>query len=405
MGIQKTLRSRPPLFWIVNAIAVVIALLFITVLCVYFMSAEKEIVRAYKTGQRLRFELSTMRVEGEMRDLTKKPPSPPVSAPAAPAVKADVVPVPPANAPLLSETHSPALVRTSERSLSPAPREDLLTPSPVGLIPATNKDGITPSAYYAKPVSVPAKIPRIAIIVSGLGQKTELTEKALQLPENFSLAISPYAHNSIAWAQNARNLGFETYAELALETADYPSRDVGPLGLLGANSTDENAKRLYATLSQFPGFTGVLAPANETFSSYKTQLFPFIGEIHSHGLFLLCADSNSGFGQVIAARKMVRGVCADRILHQEFSETSLQEGLDALEQRAKNEGAAFGYVQASALSLPLLAEWGTALAAKGIMLVPASNLVPEQIIDIPLDAKAEKKDEKTKSENKEPAHE
>src|SRR5579871_2983732 len=104
-----------------------------------------------------------------------------------------------------------------------------------GQVPRVALDGTRPLAAYARPAaekSADPKMPRIALVVTGLGISSSATADALKLPGAVSLAFAPYGSDLDAVASRARGEGHEILLQVPMEPFDYPDNDPGPQTLL-----------------------------------------------------------------------------------------------------------------------------------------------------------------------------
>ncbi|MGE0754444.1 MAG: divergent polysaccharide deacetylase family protein, partial [Alphaproteobacteria bacterium] len=169
-----------------------------------------------------------------------------------PANQSDVPAVLPAtagNAPLLGAP----LPDMSPSESQPADINSLLQEdSKEGKIPVVAADGTKAWKYYARPFSRNSREPMIAIVVTGLGNNSQVTQHAIGLPENVTLGFSPYSKQMDEWNKSARLTGHEVMLELPMEPVDYPSTDPGPYGLMLGQGVQENERRLRWLMSRMP---------------------------------------------------------------------------------------------------------------------------------------------------------
>ena len=155
---------------------------------------------------------------------------------------------------------TPDHLRSSSAPTGQRPQNGLIEQSKFGPLPKRSTDGRSPALAYARAgLTAADTMPRIAILVTGLGINQRLSERAVQkLPPEISLAFSAYGRRLPKLVGKARNLGHELMLQVPLEPHDYPESDTGPQTLLVANSAQENRPRLHWSLGRFEGYFGVV---------------------------------------------------------------------------------------------------------------------------------------------------
>jgi hypothetical protein len=139
--------------------------------------------------------------------------------------------------------------RQSKRSVQVVPA--LLEKGPHGALPKISPDGRAAWRVYGRPHNARDRRPRIAVIITGLGLKRDVTESAIDdLPGVVSLAFSVYGRNLKALAASARKAGHEVLVTLPLETAEDSGHDPGPRALAASLSTGKNRDRLHWITNQ-----------------------------------------------------------------------------------------------------------------------------------------------------------
>ena len=310
--------------------------------------------------------------------------TPPAAEPTpAPAAVEEVHPVEPAPAPAPAEaTPQPTTEAPAAETPAPAaPAEAQLAPvqtkTAAGIIPIIAADGTQPWQYFSKQAPAVNGKPRIAVVLYGLGQARLATEAALALPAGVTLSFSPYSRELAEWSQRASGAGHETLLDLPMETERYPAMDPGPYGLLNALPSAENYKRLEAVMARMAGYVGLLMPLKETVSNNTAAIASLVSSIKKHGVILLGSENEAAMPFSEAAIRSTTPILhADLVLDARIQETHIQGQLALLEQLAKKQGFALAIGRSFPVTVEQVAEWTRTLDAKGIELVPLTNLVP-----------------------------
>ncbi|HEU0071676.1 MAG TPA: divergent polysaccharide deacetylase family protein [Alphaproteobacteria bacterium] len=299
------------------------------------------------------------------------PPAQEAARPPEPAIPAP----PPSTA--IPETRVP--VPTIE-GLAPVPDNALVERTAEGPLPKIGADGRKPWQVYARPFDAADKRPRIALIISGLGQSAAATEAAIQrLPGGITLAYTAYARNLQQWVELSRAAGHEVMLNLPMEPVGYPANDPGPYTLLTSLSEAENRARLNWLMSRMTGYVGLVNVMGSRFTVEAGPLQPVLGDLNKRGL--LFVDSRASLSSV--AGKMAGDMKLPRALNNRFIDTKaarddIDRQLEELEKTARSEGVALGIGAPYPVTIERVARWALELNDKGIALAPVSAVVDRQ---------------------------
>ncbi|WP_094452640.1 divergent polysaccharide deacetylase family protein [Niveispirillum lacus] len=268
-------------------------------------------------------------------------------------------------------------------TLNPSRNDQLLERLRVGRVPRVAPDGTAAWQYYARPFPQEDKRPRIAIVVTGLGQSETATHAAIdRLPGAVSFAFTPSSENLQAKVDEARAKGHEVLLSVPMQPLGYPANDPGPNTLLSNLSDEENARRLEATLAAFTGYVGVTSKT-DTGTDFLTQRDSLRGvllQVQRRGLIFLDLWQVSGSKAAAVSKELS--------LPRAFSDLQIDRipsgiGIDAqlaqLERLAQANGVAVGFAEVSnPVSLDRLAIWSAGLRDRGIVLAPVTAVVNRQ---------------------------
>ena len=272
----------------------------------------------------------------------------------------------------------PPLPEEKQVALAPAPQADLVSDGPEGPLPVIAPDGRMAWQVYARPFELPdPKVPKIAVIIGGLGLSQAATEAAIQqLPGAISLAFVPYARDLEGWIAQARAAGHEVLLELPMEPFDYPNNDPGPHTLLTTLDSDENLTRLDWLLSRFTGYVGVTNFMGAKFTASADSMEPILAELNDRGLLYLDskATRNSVAGDITAELEMP-SVVSNKFIDRVASRVAIDARLFELERIAKSSGTAVGIGFPYPVTVERVSEWARALRQKRYALAPLSAVV------------------------------
>jgi polysaccharide deacetylase 2 family uncharacterized protein YibQ len=260
--------------------------------------------------------------------------------------------------------------RPSARGADPS----LVEHSSFGPLPRISPDGRRPREVYARrSAAVPAGVPRVVIVVGGLGLSQTATQNAIDvLPEEVTLAFAPYGSSLQRWVNEAHEDHHEVLLQIPMEPMNYPQENPGEHTLL-VSEGNSNREDLHWILSRMTGYAGVMNHLGARFTADDRALLPFLGEIGERGLFYL-DDSSSprSLAKDVGAALQVPVLTADRIIDLSRSDADVESGLSALEATARTRGLAIGIASAFPASVEAIANWVRDVESRGIFVVPAS---------------------------------
>jgi polysaccharide deacetylase 2 family uncharacterized protein YibQ len=248
-------------------------------------------------------------------------------------------------------------------------------PGPHGPLPKVSDNGLRPIDVYARPANQSfASIPKIAIIVGGLGLSQTGTQTAIeQLPAEITLAFAPYGASLDRWMQRARRDGHELLLQLPMEPFDYPDNDPGPHTLLVSHNTREVGERLSWLLSRMTNYVGVMNYMGARFTASQEPLEKLLAAITDRGLMFVDDGSSSrSLATATASGLRTPFSHADLIIDDVPRPKDITARLLQLEGTARAQGVAVGIATALPVTVELLAKWSQDLDERGLQLVPVS---------------------------------
>ncbi len=263
-------------------------------------------------------------------------------------------------------------------ALTSISQENLVVEGVGAPLPDINPGGPRAWELYSQPFTLNnPNIPKVAVVIAGLGLSQAATETAIQqLPGAVTLAFAPYAHNLEGWIAQARAAGHEVLLELPMEPLNYPHNDPGPHTLLTSLKSNENLMRLDWLLSRFNGYIGVTSIMGTKFTASTNSLEPVLIELNDRGLLYLDskASQKSVAGKITAELKMP-SVASNRVIDNTASRVAIDTCLHELEQIAKSAGFAVGIGFPFPVTIERVSEWARALRHKRYALAPLSAMI------------------------------
>ena len=271
----------------------------------------------------------------------------------------------------LPQTIPPNKVRATA-----APLDQLVETTAFGPVPKIAEDGLRPMDAYARPAMVGPydRVPRIVIIVGGMGISQTGTSKAIRdLPEDVTLAFAPYGSSLGRWAGRARESGHEILLQVPMEPIGYPQKNPGKHTLLTSAGGAANAENLQWAMSRITSYTGFMNYMGARFLADRQATRSLLEELVARGVFFL-DDGSSGQSTAAAAGNAIRApvVTADLTIDKQRSTRQIERQLENLEKIARTKGIAVGVASAFPTTVRTLAAWIPLARERGIALVPAS---------------------------------
>jgi len=231
---------------------------------------------------------------------------------------------------------------------------------------------------YARVLSPPDGVDRIAVVVRGLGLSSAATEAAIErLPGEISLSFSPYARRSVEWTLRARARGHEVLMDLPMEPRSYPSDDPGPKALMTSKPTPKNLENLKWILGKGRELVGVVGQMGSAFVKNKRAVSPVLRHLKQRGLIYVDNGDVPGNAAVTAAEELgLPNAVNTRTLDDgQISRPAIRGRLVAAEREAKQQGQAVVMAHPYPVTIDLLQQWSRNLAQRGLALVPITNIV------------------------------
>ncbi len=324
--------------------------------------------------------------------------------PAAPAPVAEAAPEPAAKPEPEPEPEPSELPRAAEAPEAPAPPppatatapepETAETPAAAPAPPAATTqapkdvqvaalppDPQSPWRRNRQPFNEADPRPRIAVVLTGLGLASKVTEAAIkELPGGITLSFTPYSRKLNQWVALARVNGHEVMLDLPMEPTSYPDDDPGPQALLTALSSHQNLIRLRWTMDRVTGYVGLAGVMGSRFAASKEHMEPVLEELKGRGLlFLDNRASDRSLAAALAGEIGVPSAVNDRALDRaQASRVAIDARLVQVENVARSEGFAVAMGRPYPVTIERLREWAKGLEARGFALAPISALANRQ---------------------------
>ena len=268
-------------------------------------------------------------------------------------------------------------------ALTPAPDTRLIERSRYGLLPRRAPDGTRPADVYARPPNLDTALgdhaPRIALFVGGMGLNRMLTVAAAQaLPPAVTFGFAPYGGDLGQQVDNARALGHEAVLQVPMESFTAADGSSMPRLLETGDPSRVTLDNLHWQMSRFNGYAGVSSFLGGKFTADATAFSPVLKELATRGLYYLDdGTATRNLAVTLGPSLGVPTLRADVVIDALGEPEAIDAGLKKLEAVARSKGAAVGTTTGLPTTVDRVAAFATALAGRGIALVPISALVPD----------------------------
>lgn len=277
-----------------------------------------------------------------------------------------------------TDTKDTPVINTNNKhgALTAAPVPGLYESLQEGIIPkARLEDGMTPFKAYKKPFTAQTRKPKIAFVAVDAGLSRMATDRLIkEMPEEITLAFSPYAPGIKLLSDAARKEGHETWMMLPLENEDYPTHDPGPLTLLVTASIEQNQARLLSTMGRAAGYAGIVSWEDHVFTPKDAETSAAIQQIFGRGLGIIDSAPSSirDFGKRTAYSDEFPFAKNNFWLDKDLTPGAMKAQLSKLEDLAAARGEALMLFHPYPKSIDVIQGWLKSRAAREYEIVPAS---------------------------------
>lgn len=232
----------------------------------------------------------------------------------------------------------------------------------------------------AKPVTVAAGAPRMALVIDDMGGNWELSQAMLALlPPEATLAVLPYVPQARQLALQARKAGHEVLVHLPMEPQGEgrTAPSAGPTALRVGQSVEELARNITTSLTPLAGLAmGVNNHMGSRFTEWPDGMRHLLVRLQQEGLLFLdsktAAHTATGSAkQGLSLPVLTRDVFLDHV----ETEAAVRIQLQRAVAMAKQRGHVIVIGHPLPATLAMLKADLPGLVSSGIVLVPLSQLL------------------------------
>ena len=217
--------------------------------------------------------------------------------------------------------------------------------------------------------------PMIAVIIDDMGVDKRRSEKVIQLQGPLTVSFMSYADDLPHQTESARTHGHELMMHVPMEPLG-EKIDPGPGALLVGLPPAELAKRIEDDLDRFSGYVGINNHMGSKFTAFAPGMEQVMDLLHRRGLlFIDSLTTDRSVGLMLAEKAGVPSAARNVFLDNVGELAAVQGQLEKLEALARRKGTAIAIGHPRDATIAALMAWLPTLAAKGLVLVPVTEVV------------------------------
>lgn len=217
---------------------------------------------------------------------------------------------------------------------------------------------------------------KVAIIIDDLGYNNGNAEELLKIDAPLTFSIFPLGPYSKSFAQKAHAMGRDVMLHLPMEPYEYPQKNPGNGTLLLDMDNEELLKKLGADIGSVPFIKGVNNHMGSKFTEDKEKMRVVLNELEKRDLFFLDSRTSKNTVGYSVAKKMGIKVAERNIfLDNDQDVKSINAQLYKLAKLSMKNGSAIGIGHPHPATIKALKQMIPEMKAKGIEVVPVSELV------------------------------
>ena len=216
--------------------------------------------------------------------------------------------------------------------------------------------------------------PLVAIVIDDVGIDRPHSKRAWELPGPLTMSFLPYAKDLRDQAKAAHARGQELMLHLPMEPMG--RADPGPGALLVSLGDAELKQRVTTALDSFDGYVGVNNHMGSRFTANKPDMETVLRLFKARGLMFLDSRTTvQTVGEQTAQELGVPTMPRNVFLDDDEQPEAIRRKLTETEAIARRQGFVVAIGHPHEATLQALAEWLPGLAAKGLVLAPATAVL------------------------------
>jgi polysaccharide deacetylase 2 family uncharacterized protein YibQ len=217
--------------------------------------------------------------------------------------------------------------------------------------------------------------PRVAVIVDDLGSRRDVFELLREIRRPLTVAVLPARPLTAAIAREASRAGMEVLLDLPMEPYRYPEVDPGPGALLMSMPPAEIQQLVASHLEAVAPAVGVMNRMGSRLTEDRPRMRAVLEVLAARRLFLVDAYTSSQSVAFDEARDAgVRAARRQILVDHTRGEAGDRARWDEVARWAERRGEVIVIAHGHPLTVGLLKEYVPRWEARGLRLVPVSQL-------------------------------
>jgi polysaccharide deacetylase 2 family uncharacterized protein YibQ len=233
-----------------------------------------------------------------------------------------------------------------------------------------------PKGAAPPPITPPAKLPKVTIIIDDMGGNKGILSDLLSLKYPVTLSVIPFQEYSKETAEIAHKKGREVMLHLPMEPLDYPQYNPGTGALFTFMTNDEFRAALSQDLAAVPYISGVNNHMGSSLTQDREKMEIVLLAVKERRLFFV--DSRTTPKSVaydVAVKLGVAALERNVFLDNDANVTSIKQKIDELITKAKSGGRALAIGHPRPETIKALKEMEKRLTGTEVRVVPVRDLL------------------------------
>ncbi len=220
--------------------------------------------------------------------------------------------------------------------------------------------------------------PAISIIIDDMGNRLHSGSRAVALPGAITYSFLPHTPHVFSLTQLAHEHHKEVMLHLPMEAES--GKRLGPGGLTDNMTEQDFSNVLEKNIESIPYASGINNHMGSLLTKSQHWMKQLMHDVAvKKNLFFVDSKTTSqSIALQMAQDEGINSIQRDIFIDHVESEAFIERQLRKLIKRAKNKGTALAIAHPKKITLAILEKWLPELEAKGIKLVPVSELITLQ---------------------------
>lgn len=223
--------------------------------------------------------------------------------------------------------------------------------------------------------------PVVSIIIDDLGNRGRLDRRAVDLPGPVAMSVLPHTPHARHVAERARRAGKEILVHLPMQSEAAPDSPPDTIALHDTRrQLEDHLRRALAAVPHAAGVNNHMGSLITRHPGHMAWLMKALAE-HPHLFFVDSRTTKFTVAGRVAGEHGVPSLARDVFLDDDPSREAVERAFDELVDVARRRGRAVAIGHPRATTLDVLEERLPELAARGVTLVPLSEMLESRMVE------------------------